>query len=165
MIVVRPERPEDAEAIRQVVDAAFQQSAESILVDRLREDGDLVLSLVAEEDGAIVGHVAFSRLYVEDDDRRVPAVALAPLSVERSHQGAGLGARLVADAHAILRGRGETLSVVLGDPDYYSRLGYRRDLAEGFDSAYQSEQLQAIALAGDPPRRGLLRYALAFTEL
>ena len=165
MIVIRPELPLDGEAIRHVIDAAFKQSAESILVDRLREDGDLVLSLIAEEDGVIVGHIAFSRLTVEDDDSRFPAVALAPLSVHPSCQGAGIGGSLVTAAHEMLRGRGERLAVVLGDPDYYARFGYRRDLAESFDSAYQSDELLAVAFADKPPRTGLLRYALAFAEL
>jgi putative acetyltransferase len=165
MIVVRPEQPRDFEAIRTVIEAAFRQTAEVILVDQLREDGDLVLSLVAEKDGTVVGHVAFSRLRIVNGQREYAAVALAPLAVRPEDQGAGIGGQLVSTAHALLRAAGERLSLVLGDPEYYGRFGYRRDLAEGFDSDYQSDALQALSFDEEPPQAGELRYAFAFAEL
>ena len=60
-MIVRDEQPADRAVIREVVQAAFGQAAEADLVDRLREDGDAVISLVAVEDGAIFGHVLLSR--------------------------------------------------------------------------------------------------------
>jgi putative acetyltransferase len=165
MTVIRPESPADIEPIRKLIAEAFGQTAEVVLVDQLREDGDLVLSLVAEEDGAVVGHIAFSRLRVANGDEDFPAVALAPLAVLPARQGAGIGGRLVTRAHELLREGGEMLSVVLGDPEYYGRFGYRRDLAEDYDSAYQSDALQALRLGGDAPRGGQLLYAFAFAGL
>jgi putative acetyltransferase len=165
MIAIRPETPGDIPAIRQVIEAAFGQTAEVVLVDKLREDGDLVLSLVAEDGGVVVGHVGFSRLYVEDENDRFAALALAPLAVVPSHQGEGIGSSMVAKAHDMLRRMGEKLVVVLGDPDYYERFGFQRDLAQGFESSYQGDALMALALDGAAPRTGELRYAFAFTEL
>jgi putative acetyltransferase len=65
----------------------------------------------------------------------------------------------------LLIARGERLSVVLGDPDYYGRFGYRRDLAEGFESGYQSDFLLAKAFVETIPRTGILRYPPAFAEM
>jgi putative acetyltransferase len=165
MIAMRPETPADIPAIRRVIEAAFGQTAEVVLVDQLRDDGDLVLSLVAEDAGVVVGHIAFSRLEVEDAAARFDALALAPIAVHPSRQGEGIGSGLVRTAHDMLRQRGEHLIVVLGDPDYYQRFGYDRERAEGFESSYQSDSLMALALDGAAPRSGQLRYAFAFTEL
>ena len=165
MIVIRPEVPADAGPIRQVIEAAFGQTAEVVLVDQLREDGDLVLSLVADDGGTVVGHIAFSRLQVEDEKDRFAALALAPLAVHPSRQGKGIGSGMVAKGHDMLRQMGEKLVVVLGDPDYYERFGYRRELAQGFESSYQSDALMALTFDGAVPRTGQLHYAFAFTEL
>ena len=163
-MIVRPETSADRAAIRAVVTAAFGREAEADLVDSLRTEGDLVLSLVAEEDQAVVGHIAFSRLLVESDAPAFPAVALAPLVVAPIAQRQGVGARLVACGHEYLAAASETLSVVLGEPRYYTRFGYRRDLAAAFRSPYQCDALLAIAFGG-APRDGWLRYAAAFERL
>ena len=80
-MIIRPEKPADAAAIGEVVTAAFGQRQEAELVRGLRSEGDLVLSLVAEDDGAIIGHVAFSRVWIEHDGMRSPGIGLAPVSV------------------------------------------------------------------------------------
>jgi putative acetyltransferase len=165
MITIRPEQPKDLEGIRRVITAAFHQTAEVILVDQLRDEGDLVVSLVAEENGAVVGHIAFSRMKIVNGKSEFPAVALAPLAVLPERQGEGIGARLVTTAHEVLRKSGEKLSIVLGDPDFYGRFGYSRELAEDFDTDYQSDDLMALGLDGEVPRTGELHYALAFAEL
>ncbi|WP_367226989.1 GNAT family N-acetyltransferase, partial [Mesorhizobium sp.] len=92
------------------------------------------------------------------------AVALAPLAVEPSFHGSGIGGALIREAHIRLRDAGETLAVVLGDPIYYGRFGYSHTRAENFESEYQGEALQALAW-GDAPEAGRLVYASAFTAL
>ena len=77
-MIIRPEKPGDAAAIGEVVAAAFGRQQEAELVARLRDNGDLVLSLVAEDAGKIVGHVAFSRVWIEGDGTRAPGIGLAP---------------------------------------------------------------------------------------
>jgi putative acetyltransferase len=161
MMSIRTATPRDREAIRRVEEHAFGQKTEAGLVDALIDSGDTVLELVAQEDGQIVGHILFSRLYVERDGKRHPAVALAPLAVEPSFHGTGIGGALITEAHQRLKKAGETLSIVLGEPGYYGRFGYTHERASGFESDFQCEALQALAW-GDVPQAGRLVYAPAF---
>ena len=163
MMSIRTATAKDREAIRLVEEHAFGQQAEAGLVDALVASGDAVLELVAEEDGQVVGHVLFSRLYVEKDGLRHPALALAPLAVEPSFHGTGIGGALVREAHLRLKQAGETLSIVLGEPAYYGRFGYSHARAAAFESDYQCEALQAQAW-GAAPESGKLVYAYAFTS-
>jgi len=161
MMSIRAATPRDREAIRLVEEHAFGQQAEAGLVDALVAEGDAVVELVAEEDGDVVGHILFSRLYVQNGGKTVPAVALAPLAVEPDFHGTGIGGALIREAHIRLKDDGETLAVVLGDPAYYGRFGYTHDRAAKFESDYQCEALQALAW-GDAPETGELVYASAF---
>jgi putative acetyltransferase len=161
MMSIRAATPRDREAIRLVEEHAFGQQTEAGLVDALVTDGAAVVELVAVEDGQVVGHILFSRLYVEQDGKEFPAVALAPLAVEPSFHGTGIGGALIREGHIRLKDAGERLSVVLGDPAYYGRFGYSRDRAAGFESEYQGEALQALAW-GEAPETGRLVYASAF---
>ena len=117
MTCLGPERAVDAGAIAAVLNAAFanggEPGAEAALVDQLRRDGDLDLSLVAVgDDGGIVGHVALSPLAAP-----FPALALAPVAVEPGHQGRGIGSALV---RAALAARPGHTVVVLGEPRSYA---------------------------------------------
>ncbi|MBN9075364.1 MAG: GNAT family N-acetyltransferase [Rhizobiales bacterium 65-79] len=161
MLSIRAATPRDREAIRSVEEHAFGQPAEAGLVDALVADGDMVVELVAEDEGQIVGHILFSRVLVKDGGREFAAVALAPLAVEPSFHRSGIGGALVREAHVRLKEAGETLSIVLGDPAYYGRFGYANGRAAGFDSDYQCDALQALAW-GEAPRKGRLVYPAAF---
>lgn len=162
-VIIRPEEPQDRDAIRALLLSAFGGEIEARLVEALRAAGDVVLSLVAERDGAVRGHILFSRLMVRGEED-FPAVALAPLAVDPAHQREGNGTALVKDAHLRLQREGELLCVVLGDPAYYGRFGYSHERAAGFESVYQGEALQALAW-GAAPRTGRLEYAAAFRDL
>jgi putative acetyltransferase len=161
MMSIRAATPRDREAIRLVEEHAFGQQAEAGLVDALVAEGDAVVELVAEEDGDVVGHILFSRLYIQNGGKTVPAVALAPLAVEPDFHGTGIGGALVREAHIRLKDAGETIAVVLGDPAYYGRFGYTHERAAKFQSDYQGEALQALAW-GEAPETGRLDYAPAF---
>jgi putative acetyltransferase len=163
MMSIRAATSRDREAIRLVEEHAFGQETEAGLVDALVASGDTVLELVAEEDGQVVGHILFSRLHVEHGDRRFPAVALAPLAVEPSFHGTGIGGALVREAHVRLKQAGEKLSIVLGEPSYYGRFGYAHERARKFESDYQCDALQAVAW-GEAPESGKLVYAPAFSS-
>lgn len=162
MTEIRAATREDESAIRELLVAAFGGPVEADLMEPLREHGAVVVELVAVEAGRIVGHIAFSRLWVENGQRLTPAVALAPLAVHPEFQDRGLGGRLIEAGHAELRALKERLSVVLGDVAYYSRFRYSREAAAGFASPYPAEHLAALAFSPAAPRTGTLRYDPAF---
>ena len=161
MLSIRTANPGDRAAIRAVEERAFKQKDEADLGDAIVAAGDAVLELVAVEEGTVVGHILFSRLKVQAGGKSHNAVALAPLAVEPSFQHSGIGGALIREGHVRLKEAGETLSVVLGDPDYYGRFRYSHERAAGFDSAYQCDALQALAW-GDAPSTGRLVYSTAF---
>jgi putative acetyltransferase len=119
-MTVRPETPADHAAIHALNAAAFAQPDEADLVDRLRAEGAVLLSLVADHHAAIVGHVLFTRMHVAD----TPAVALAPVAVDPAHQRQGIGAALIRRGLDLLRDAGERLVIVVGHPAYYPRFGF-----------------------------------------
>lgn len=161
----RQETQRDIAGIRDVLRAAFPGDQEANLVDDLRRDGNLLLSMVAEAAGRVVGHVGFSRLWIEQAGQRAPGVCLAPLSVAANHRQCGVGAALVENGHAHLRTAGETIIFVLGDPAYYGRFGYSNAAAARFDCVYAGPHFQAIALTNDAPKAGAIAYAAAFGKL
>jgi putative acetyltransferase len=163
-VSIRMEQPSDAPQIRDLVEASFPGLGEALLVDRLRSDGDLVLSLAAEDAGVVVGYIAFSRIMVEGAEAPFGAVALAPLAVYSDYQGQGVATQLVREGHACVAFLGETLSVVLGEPQYYGRFGYSNRRVAGFESEYQSPYLMGLSF-GAAPWEGRLVYPTAFGAL
>jgi putative acetyltransferase len=166
-VPTRPAAPADAGAIRAVHLAAFPTPAEADLVARLHEDFDSEISLVAEQGGAIVGHVMLSRMDVSGDGRAFRALGLGPVGVLPGAQGSGVGSALIRAALAIAGALGEELVFVLGEPDYYRRFGFSAEAAAPFDSPYAGPYFMALWLRPDPapPARGSAAYARAFAEL
>jgi putative acetyltransferase len=164
LVVMRVEEPRDALQIRDLLEASFPGLGEALLVDRLRSDGDIVLSLVAEDIGVVVGYIAFSRLMVESEGEPFGAVALAPIAVYPEYQQQGIATRLVQEGHACLAAIGETLSVVLGETLFYGRFGYSNRRVANFSSEYQSPYLMALSF-GAAPTEGRLVYPPAFAAL
>ncbi|MEW6645204.1 MAG: N-acetyltransferase [Pseudomonadota bacterium] len=162
---VRPETAADHGAIHRIVSDAFGAAGEADLIGRLRADGDLLLSLIAEQDGVVIGHVAFSRLWIEDGDRRIAGVSLAPVAVDAAHRRKGIAQALIEDGHRRLHAGGETIAFVLGDPAYYGRFGYSAASAQGFSCDYAGPYFQALALASGAPDHGRAVYADAFERL
>lgn len=168
MFDLRQRHEGDDERIAFVVRRAFGGEAEVTLVSDLRGDGDMVLELVAEREGAgIIGHVAFSRLVVRSTDREIRGVALAPLAVLPTHQRQGVGRALVEEGLQRLRTLEIDLAVVLGDPAYYAPLGFSSLLARLLQSPYSGDSLQAIELkAGALGKRAWdVAYPAAFAKL
>lgn len=164
--VVRPEKPADAGAIRNMLVQAFETSAEADLVERLRQDGDLVLAMVAtDSEHEIVGYIGFPRLRVEHMGREFPAAGLAPLAVAEPWRRQGIGADLVQGGLDNLALRRETLVFVLGDPAYYTRFGFAAETAQPFTCIYAGPHFTALPLADTAPRAGTVRYPVAFDSL
>ncbi len=136
-MIVRPETAADHEAVAAVVTAAFGQPAEARLVELIRASEDHLpeLSLVAEVDGEVVGHILFSPVSVEDrsSGSSTAALALAPMAVAPEHQGRGVGSALVAAGLERAATRPEAAVIVLGHPGYYPRFGFERARAYGIE--------------------------------
>ena len=162
---IRPERAEDAAAIREILVAAFPSAVEADLVERLRRGRELALALVAEDGGRLHGYAAFVKLLVDDGERIHRAVGLAPLAVTPLRQRLGIGGALIREAHGLLAARGIPLVFVLGDPNYYARQGYDPDLALPFDCVYAGPYFMALRLNDSAPKSGKVRYPAAFDQL
>lgn len=163
---IRPATQRDAADIRAVHLAAFPGPVEADLVEALDRDGDAVISLVAEVEGRVVGHVLLSRMRVSGGDRTYCALGLAPIGVTPGFQGTGIGKRLIEKALAAARDAGEELVFLLGEPGYYRRFGFSTDAATPFASPYAGPYFMALALREDlaMPERGEAAYAPAFAE-
>ncbi|MFZ4595409.1 MAG: GNAT family N-acetyltransferase [Verrucomicrobiaceae bacterium] len=129
-IKIRPEVQTDHAAIEAVTIAAFLNAehtshTEQHVIDGLRKAGRLDLSLVAEKDGEIVGHVAVSPVVLSDG---TPGwFGLGPISVTPQYQRQGIGSKLMREALGQLRAMGAGGCVVLGDPQYYGRFGFKAE--------------------------------------
>jgi len=121
-MIIRSETSGDVAAIRIVEEVAFGRADEARLIDDLRDAGDSVFSLVAVDGDTVVGHVLFSRMKAP-----FPALALAPVAVQPEYRRTGIGSRLIQTGLRQLRRQGAAGCVVLGEPDYYQRFGFRHD--------------------------------------
>ena len=132
---MRTERPDDYDAIHKTVQLAFGRVNEADLVERVRESDHYVpeLALVAEEEGEIVGHALFSYVELRGTESSVAVLNLAPLSVRPDAQHRGTGAALVQHGLAGAAARREPLVVVLGNPRYYTRLGFEPARPHGIE--------------------------------
>lgn len=124
MIQIRPENAADGAAIRMVNELAFGRSQEADLVQALRSRYDDLISLVAELDGRVVGHILFSPMTIKDGAALYPAIGLGPMAVLPDFQGQGIGSRLVEAGLAACQEAGYELALVLGHPWFYPRFGF-----------------------------------------
>jgi putative acetyltransferase len=163
-MILRRENPKERRAVRGVNEAAFGRSDEADLVDRLRNEGAVLASFVAERDRRIVGHILFSRTLIETADGPILSVALAPLAVLPEQQRRGVGGQLIRFGSDWLRERGEHVVLVLGPPDYYPRFGFSSDRARGLKSPFPGDSFMALELVPGALDgvRGTVRYPDAF---
>ena len=160
---IRDERAADIEALRAMVSEAFRTALhaggnEAAIVDALRAAGALSVSLVADEAGEVVGHVALSPVVV--DGRDAGWFGLGPLAVRPDRQRRGIGQRLVQAGLDRLRGQGARGVVVLGEPAYYRRFGFRADPGLRLPGL-PPDYFMALCLAAPAPT-GTVAYHPAF---
>jgi putative acetyltransferase len=150
MVTIRAENAADADelsAIRSINEAAFAGCEEADLVDKLRTDGDVLISLVAELDQQVVGHILFSRMWIETPAARIAAVALAPVAILPASQRQGIGGQLIRHGLDVLRDRGERIVIVVGHPAYYPRFGFSSETARAFESPFSGDSFMAMELS------------------
>jgi putative acetyltransferase len=168
MLAIRPELPSDHEAVYRVHEQAFGRMVEADLAQRVRETLEFIpeLSLVAERDGEVVGHVMFSVAWVVDGEARTEVIAVGPVGVLPGHQRRGIGSRLVEAGVARARELGYRAVLLLGHPEYYPRFGFRPAEEFGILPPWgePTPALMALPLVPDGLAgvRGALRYCSAF---
>ncbi len=125
---IRSEIPQDIKAIEQITIAAFDgkwysDQTEHLVVNRLREAGAMSISLVAEMDGKVVGHIAFSVVTINGEDKGW--YGIGPVSVLPELQKQGIGSKLIQAGLSLIREKGAKGCVLEGDPEYYQRFGFK----------------------------------------
>lgn len=170
--IIRPETDADHDAIDRVVAAAFKSPVEAELVHKIRASPEYVaeMALVAELDGAIVGHVMISGATVRNGFGDSPIAMLSPLAVAPEHHGHGIGSVLVRAVTAIADRRGQPYVILEGSPVYYSRFGFEHSKLYGVDIPLPewapAEAAQLLRLSAfdpnDSTRRGQVIYPAAF---
>ena len=175
---LRRSTPDDVGPIRSLTAAAFASAShsappvddtddpgEAALVVWLLDDPTAIpqLSLVAEEDGRLVGHVIGSRGRIDE----APAIGVGPVSVHPDHQGRGVGSALMYAVLGAAQALDEPVVVLLGNPAYYARFGFGPASAVGIAAPEPEwgDLFQALALGAGPVPRGTFRYAEPFDRL
>ncbi|MEL7691826.1 N-acetyltransferase [Citromicrobium bathyomarinum] len=164
-LTVRDEQPADIPAIYALTRAAFAKDGrtdgnEQEIVNALRDDGDLTLSLVATNmDEAIIGHIAFSPVTISDGTQGWYAVG--PISVMPTRQRTGIGSRIATEGMERMKAMGAKGLVLLGDPGAYERFGFAKD-ADLTLPGFPADRFQVRMLGEGPRPRGTVRYAKAF---
>jgi putative acetyltransferase len=163
-VILRRENPDERVAVHSLNEAAFGRPDEADLVDRLRTEGAVLASFVAEWERRIVGHILFSPMLIETAGGPISAVALAPMAVAPEHQRRGVGGQLIRHGLDWLRGRGEQVVIVLGHQDYYPRFGFSSDRARSLASPFPAKAFMALELLPGALDgiRGRVRYPHAF---
>lgn len=125
-MIIRTEREDDYGLVQKLNEIAFGQSDEAELVSKLRKNPDYIpeLSLVAEENNKIIGHILFTPTEIVDGEQHHKSLALAPMSVLPEQQNKGIGSALVKAGFEKAKQLGFSSVIVLGHPDYYPRFGF-----------------------------------------
>ena len=167
MITIRSEEPADVEVIHSIHQSSFPTEAEARLVDRLRDERKLALSLVAEVKVCAVGHVAFSPVSVDPQSPAKRGLGLGPVAVLPEWQRKGIGEQLITRGIEDCRRDGYSFIVVLGEPEYYGRFGFRRASMFGLANEYGVDDpflVLELSLEGLSKVPGTVKYVKVFSE-
>ena len=168
MITIREEQSQDIESIRNLNKLAFGQTQEADLVDKLRQDCNSLLSLVAVMQNQVVGHILFSPATVESRQKAVKGMALAPMAVLPEYQRLGIGSKLVRTGIEKLKKRQYPFIIVLGHAEYYPRFGFEPASRNGIRSEWEvpDEAFMILVLNGPEMNTisGVAKYRPEFSE-
>jgi putative acetyltransferase len=169
VLTIRPEKPEDYQQIAEVNTHAFFRPDEADLVDTLRSDGKLVVSLVAVMGERVVGQIAFSPVRLDQMGKPSGAVGLGPMAVLPTHQNQGIGLELIKAGLDACRDAGYEVVVVLGHPGYYPKAGFAPASAYGISCEFDVPDEVFMALELEPGKldhyRGAACYQPAFRSV
>ncbi|MFH7002311.1 GNAT family N-acetyltransferase [Flavobacterium bizetiae] len=174
-IKLRQETEQDYKSVFQVIQKAFENEEysdhkEQFLVERLRKSNAFIpeLSIVAEVDNKIVGHILLTKLEIENDINTYESLALAPVSVLPEFQGKGVGSKLILHSHEVAKELGYKSIILLGHEKYYPRFGYELTNKYGiempFDVPAENCMVAVLAKNGLSGVRGKVIYPDAFFE-
>jgi putative acetyltransferase len=166
-VQIRPETSADVPAIRRVLGVAFPTTAEARLVELLRAGGHLLVSLVAEDVEAKIGHIAFSPVRIDDQPTEDVGIGLAPVAVIPNYQSRGIGSRLVREGLAACERAKCGFVVVLGEPAFYRRFGFDRADRRGLKNEYGTDEafmVLELKTGAIPAHGGVVRYGPEFGE-
>jgi putative acetyltransferase len=168
-MIIRVEKPEDQIGIRRINTEAFDTNTEANLIDALRKRGIPLISLVAEENGELVGHILFSPVTLEGDNSSISIAGLAPMAVAPAFQRREIGSMLVKEGLRHCKKAGYAAVVVLGHPDYYPRFGFVPSVNYGIKSeldvpaeVFMAKELREGALTGCT---GIVKYHDVFNQV
>lgn len=168
MIKICEEQSQDIKAIREVNIRAFDQNQEADLVDKLRQNCDDLMSLVAIIQNQIVGHILFSLAKIESEDKTIRGMALAPMAVLPEYQRQGIGSELIRTGIARLKSKGCPFIIVLGHAEYYPRFGFKPASRYGIRSEWDAPDDAFMILVLNESEiqdiTGVARYQPEFAE-
>lgn len=154
-VYIRQEKNTDRDIVFEIIEEAFNgqsysDGSEGDMVYRLRKRDDFEpkLSLVAEYEGMLVGHILFTPIQIIDGETKVQSLSLAPVSVLPEYQRKGIGEQLIKEGHRIARELGYESVFVMGHPEYYHYFGYQPTINWGISSPFDvpSEYFMALEL-------------------
>lgn len=152
-IKLRQENPADYEQVFKLTELAFANMPfadhdEQFLVERLRKSEFFIpgLSLVAESDGKIIGHILLTRLKIQGTETEFESLSLAPVSVLPEFQKQGIGGMLIRKAHQVATNLGYKSVILVGHPEYYPRFGYKKASEFGLKFPFQAPDDACMAI-------------------
>ena len=166
---IREEQPSDIEKIWEVNSEAFETEAEANLINALRNSGCPYISLVAENENNIVGHILFTPVELSGDDNKLKIMGLAPMAVFSQYQNKGIGSKLVETGLELCKSEGYDAVVVLGHPSYYPKFGFVPSVKYSIKSEYDVPDNVFMVLELVPEslknHAGVIKYHEAFNSV
>lgn len=168
-MIIREEQPSDIEKIWQVNVEAFETKAEANLVNTLRDSGCTFISLVAETESKVVGHILFTPVELSGNEIKLKIMGIAPMAVLSQYQNKGIGSKLVQAGLERCQSLGYDAVVVLGHPSYYPKFGFVPSVQYGVKSEYDVPDEVFMILELNPGslkhHEGVIRYHEAFNSV
>ena len=172
-VIVRKELEQDHKTVELLVEEAFKDAEysdhmEHVLVSKLRKGENFIdgLSLVAEKEGEIVGHILLTKANIENETEKYETLALAPVSVLPKYQGIGIGGELIREGMRMAKELGYDSIIVLGHDKYYPKFGFKKAGDFGIKAPFEvpEENFMAIELNEEALKNisGVVRYANEF---